>query len=53
MYIRNKVGPRTEPWGTPDVTASVVDPLVPAGQEILDPDYNAGVDIWEAFEIIH
>ena len=25
MYIRNNVGPRTEPWGTPDVTASVVD----------------------------
>ena len=25
MYIRNKVGPRTEAWGTPDVTASVVD----------------------------
>ena len=25
MYIRNKVGPRTEPWETPDVTANVVD----------------------------
>ena len=25
MYIRNNVGPRTEHWGTPDVTASVVD----------------------------
>ena len=20
MYSRNKIGPRTEPWGTPDVT---------------------------------
>ena len=25
MYIRNKVGRRTKPWGTPDVTTSVVD----------------------------
>ena len=25
MYIKSKVGPRTEPWGTPDATASVVD----------------------------
>ena len=25
MYMRNKMGLRTEPWRTPDVTASVVD----------------------------
>ena len=60
MYIRNKVGPRTEPWGELLVLlqASLIgivnhNLLVTVCQEILDLVYNAGVDIYEALELIH
>ena len=45
MYIRNKIGPRTVPWGTPEVTGTDVDDVPSRTTVCVLSDRNACIQL--------